>query len=223
MDSVSFDENNWYRLLAEILQNKLVHDDDEGAPLRVVFCDPMDAKDQFLLHADRIADTVMHMHRTASGDFVTFQPAIPEAVTAYNTEAPTKTRPLNNDRDMKALAEAIAYQAPREFLKWQGTVLLESQKIAQWRGESTAFLSSLQDEPYCPFTTVGDDGSVKAIVGRVTVKAVSDKLTLTFNGPATEYLDVIRDALRSEHRHHMAIRSERDGDDVDAEGQVRMF
>lgn len=77
MDSVSFDENNWYRLLAEMLQNKLAHDDDEGTSLRVVFCDPMDAKDQFLLHADRIADTVMHMHRTASGDFVTFQPAIP--------------------------------------------------------------------------------------------------------------------------------------------------
>lgn len=202
----SFSSNNWFSVLAEKVGVQLA--DRETKLPRAVFVDPMDRAGTWLMHAHDIADTVLHLHETEVGSFLVFQPAIPREVTQFGTEPPTKTRPLNNDQDMDTLAEAIAIFARKDFLKWQATALLESQKLAQWRGESTAFLESLSKEAWCPTIAVGDDGSVKATMGGVVVKASPDKLTLTFYGKATEYLEVIRGALRDEQRRQDERRAE---------------
>lgn len=207
-DDTSFTHNNWFRMLAEKVGEQLA--DKETKRPRMVFVDPMDRADTFLMHAHDMADTVLHLHRTIEGDYLVFQPAIPREVTQFGTEPPIKTRPLNNDEEMKTLAEAISIFACKDFLKWQATALLESQKLAAWRGESTAFLESLSKEAWCPDVSVGPDASIKDAVGMVTVKATSDKLTLTFYGKTTDYLEVIRGALRDEHRRKEERRAERE-------------
>lgn len=203
----------WYEILKDHLGESLVKDkkDDEKS-IPMVFCDPMDRADAFLFHSVGMADTVIQIHRYEHGNFITFQPAIPQPVTDYVTKPPVKTRPLNSDHDMRTLSDAVAYFAGKEFLKWQGTAVLESQKIVAWRGESAAFLESLAKEPWCPTVAMSDDGSVKACVGRVVVNVKPGKLTISFSGPASEYLDVIRGALRDEHRFREERRAERDAE-----------
>jgi hypothetical protein len=197
-EATTFTVTNWFRILIKKVGEELK--DKETKRPRDVYVVPMNRADTYLMHAHGIADTVMHIHVTEVGAYLTFQPAIPHEVTQFGTEPPIKTRPLNNDRDMETLAEAIAIFAAKDFLKWQATALLESKKLAQWRGESTAFLESLSKEAWCPEISVAPDASIKATVGEVTVKATADKLTITFFGKTTDYLEVVRGALRDEHR-----------------------
>ena len=172
-DLTKFNTILWYEVLREALGESLVQDrKPEERTIRMVFCDPMDRADAFLFHAEGMADTVIQLHRYEHGNFVTFQPAIPQPVTDYATKPPVKTRPLNSEHDMRTLSDAVAYFAGKEFLKWQGTAILESQKIASWRGESAAFLESLAKEPWCPTISMSDDGAVKACVGRVVVNVL---------------------------------------------------
>ena len=208
---------NWMSDLREQIGLHLAKQDGDESTVRIVFIDPMDRADAYLIHATGIADTVLQIHNYEGGRFAIFQPSIPREVTSYHTEPPIKTRPLNCDADMDNLADAIAYFSDKEFLRWQGKAILESDAIAQWRGQSAAFLASLTSEPWCPTVSMGDDGSVKATVGRVTCKAGPGKITITFAGPATEYMDVIRGALRDEHRCREALRAGEGGDGSDQE------
>ena len=214
-DDKSFDEHDWYRVLREKVAEQL--EDRKSGHKPMVFIDPMQRLNAFLLHAEGLADTVVSLFAGPEDWFLTFQPAIPHEVTSYETEPPVKTRPCNNDSDMRTLAEAIAIFAKKDFLKWQATALLESQKAAAWRAESTAFLASLQKEAWCPLVAVNDDGSIKATVGGVTAKAAPGKLTITFFGNQTDFLDVIRGALRDAHRRREERRAERD---AQREGQA---
>lgn len=199
----------WTRILAEQIGLFLAKQDGEGAPVRFVFIDPMDRAGAYLIHSAGLADTVIQIHAHDGWRFAVFQPAIPREVTSYQTEPPIKTRPLACDDDLDSLADALAFFA-KEFLRWQGKAILESDAIAQWRGQSAVFLQSLSREPWCPTVSMGDDGSIKATVGRVTCKAGPGKIAITFAGPATEYMDVVRGVLRDEHRCREALRA---GDD----------
>lgn len=214
----SFSWSGWYQDLAAKVGEALAKDDKgEEGTIRMVFVDPLDRLEAYRIHGNGIAETVVQLHRSPAGNIVVFQPAIPHEVTCYATEPPTKTNPLNSDDDMASLASAIAFFASKEFLKWQGTAIQESHDIAAWRAQSAMFLVSLMQEPFCPTVSMGDDGSVKAAVGRVSAKATPGKLTITFQGPAAEYLDVLRGALRDEHRCREEARAERDADQTSME------
>lgn len=201
----------WTRDLADQIGQHLAMQNGDEKTIHLVFIDPMDRLNAYLIHSAGFADTVLQLHAYDGGRFAIFQPSIPHEVTSYQTEPPIKTRPFNCDNDLDNLADALAFFA-KEFLRWQGKALLESQAIAEWRGQSAAFLQSLAQEPWCPTVSMKDDGSVVATVGRVTCKAAPGKITITFSGPAMEYLDVIRGALRDEHRCREALLSgESDG------------
>ena len=207
---ISFAMYDWYKVVADHVQEELV--DKKTRQGSMVFVDPMNRINSFQLRADGIADTVIQLMTSEDGDFVIFQPAIPLEVTSYVTEPPIKTRPLNDDSDMRTLAEAIAIFAGKDFVKWQGTALLESQKAAEWRCQSTAFVASLAKEPWTPEVSVSDDGTITARFGSVLATVKMDKLTLKFSGKSAERLEVVRGALRDEFRRWEARRGE--GEDV---------
>ena len=173
----------------------------------MVFVDPMNRINSFQLRADSIADTVIQLMTSEDGDFVIFQPAIPLEVTSYVTEPPIKTRPLNDDSDMRTLAEAIAIFAGKDFVKWQGTALLESQKAAEWRCQSTAFVASLAKEPWTPEVSVSDDGTITARFGSVLATVKMDKLTLKFSGKSAERRAARQGAHAKGVRHRILPRS----------------
>jgi hypothetical protein len=209
--NVSFCLHDWFKVVGDSIQEALV--DPKTKQGSMVFVDPMNRPNAFLVRADGIAETVIQLFMTDDGDFVIFQPSIPTEVTSYVTEPPIKTRPLNHDSDLRVLGEAIALFAAKDFVKWQGTALLESHKAAEWRCQSTAFVASLAKEPWTPEVSVSDDGTIKAAFGSVVAKVAMDKLTLTFHGKSAERLEVVRGALRDEHRRWEARRGE--GEDIE--------
>lgn len=210
-DHASFCTRDWYQILTDKVQEVLVYRKSEMH--RMVFVNPMSRADTYAINAVGISDTVIQLFQTDDGDFVIFQPAMPQEVTSYQTEPPIKTRPLNTDDDLGVLAEAIALFAAKDFVKWQGIALIESQRAAEWRCQSTAFAASLLKEPWTPDVSVSDDGSIKAAFGSVVAKITMDKLTLTFHGKSAERLEVVRGALRDEHRRWEPRKSE--GEDID--------
>lgn len=210
-ENCSFRRHDWCQVLADKIGECMTDKKTQMHPM--VFVDPMSRINSFLIHSVDFADTVVQLFETDDGDFVIFQPAIPQEVTSYVTEPPIKTRPLNSDSDMNILAESISIFARKDFIQWQSRALLESQSAAEWRCQSTAFVASLAKEAWCPNVSVADDGSIKAAVGSVVAKLAPGKLTLTFSGKGADYLDVIRGALRDEHRRREARRAEEDSAD----------
>lgn len=201
-------QNCWYARLAEKVGEQL--EDKKTGTKTMVFLDPMEGERRYLLHAPGIADTVLTLclYEEGDGALVMFQPAIPQEVTFYETKPPVKAKPLNDDIDMATLAEAIAIFAKKDFLNWQASAILESRKEISWRAVSTQFLESLSKEAWCPVVAVADNGDIKASIGRMQAKASPGKLTLTFYGKSADYLDIIRGALRDEHRRREAQRHE---------------
>ena len=206
LERKNFCLRNWYEVLRTEIEQHLV--DRKTRMGRMVWIDPMSREQTFLVRAEGMAEVVVSLIQTQDGDFCIFQPSIPSEVTSYQTEPPIKTRPLNTDQDMRVLAESIAIFAPKDFHDWQVKAVMESQAAVVWRCQSTAFVASLAKEAWTPNVSVSDDGTIKAQFGSVVAKIAPDKVTLAFHGRAEDRLEVVRNALRDEHRRREARRAE---------------
>jgi hypothetical protein len=213
--------SDWAKRLGETIQESLV--DKKTQMRRFVFVDPMSRAETYVIRAEGMADVVVALIQTSQGDFCIYQPAIPQEVTSYKTEPPIKTRPLNDDAEMRILAESIAIFGPKDFLEWQATAVLESQAAVEWRCQSTAFVASLAKEPWTPTVSVSDDGAIKAQFGAVVAKISPEKVTIAFHGRAEDRLEVVRGALRDEHRRREDRRREAEAEEHGSPDQINLL
>lgn len=187
-------DTNWARTLADKIEQ--VRTDEDGV-VPNVFSSPMDREGAYLISCLGIASVIAHVVSVGDMSFVSFQPETPREATQFNTPAPIKTMPFNNEDDLERVANSISMFAGTDFLEWQATVILESAKAAHWNGFSAALIEAVSREPWAPNVSAGEDKSVTLKIGKIVAKATADKLTISFNGKPEAYLNILRGVFRS--------------------------
>lgn len=188
---IEFGVVRWYDQLARRIEEARADEETGEAP----FCEvvPLERLNAFRFSAVGLAGVIVTVAIANGCAFASFHPEIPIEATQFKTAAPVKTRPINSDDDLKALAESIAMFAGTDFLEWQGTAILESQKAAEWAGMSAALLQAVESAPWGGLSASLDDAGTLSLRGlRLQVKANADGLSVKYTGKPSNYFEVLR-------------------------------